>query len=260
MRFDKLEFNQDPSRSRKKDSPSLPRRDESHWLQVADRSRREGHYENALRHFSRALELDKSLVVAWVGQVQMLVHLGEYPQAELWSRKALELFPAHGDLMASQAQAMCRMGDMKQAHSLCDGGLRQRGESAYRWQVRGEIMVAGKQEMDQHCFDKAQQTSNDWLVPLETTLIYLHYRMASRAMGRIRVALERAPEAFYAWYTQGVCQQILGFDGPARSSFQRCLELCPRHADALGRLNELGRSRWSPVGVVRRVMGRRSNR
>ena len=33
-----------------------------------------------------------SLVAGWLGQVQMLVFLGEYPEAELWARKALELF------------------------------------------------------------------------------------------------------------------------------------------------------------------------
>src|SRR5689334_9819514 len=50
-------------------------------LRQANLERRRGNYENALRQFSRALELEKSLVAGWVGQVQMLVLLDEAPEA-----------------------------------------------------------------------------------------------------------------------------------------------------------------------------------
>src|SRR5689334_12227259 len=89
-----------------------PDRDERHWLRLADADRRNGLFEGALRYYSRALELDKSLVTGWVGQVQMLVALGEYPEAELWSRKALELFKNNAELLAARAQALCRTGDL----------------------------------------------------------------------------------------------------------------------------------------------------
>ena len=113
------------------------------------------------------METDRSLVAGWTGQVQMLVQLEEYPEAELWSRKGLELFPNNGELMAARRQAFCRMGDMQQAHALCDGSLQQAGQSAFRWLVRGEIMVAAGQNMDRYCLDKAQELDTDWLVPLE---------------------------------------------------------------------------------------------
>ena len=61
------------------------------------------------------------------------------------ARKALELFPGHGDLMAGRAQALCRLRDLKRAHEMCDGSLKQSGQSAYRWMVRGELLLAAKQ-------------------------------------------------------------------------------------------------------------------
>ncbi len=181
MRFDKLEF---PDETPKPRDPGVDpaAKDEQHWLKQADLHRRNGNYENALRFYSRALEIEKSLVVAWVGQVQMLVHLGEFPQAELWSRKALELFPNQCDLSSGRAQALCRMGDMQKAHAASDGAMQQRGDSAYCWMVRGELMVAGRQESDRYCFDRAQIASRDWLVPLEAALIYLYYRSPSKAL------------------------------------------------------------------------------
>jgi Tfp pilus assembly protein PilF len=203
------------------------------------------------------LEQDRSLVAGWLGQVQMLIFLGEPNEAELWSRKALELFPSNGDLMAGRAQAFCRMGDSREAHALSDGALRQSGQSAYRWMVRGELMVAGKQDVDAHCFDKAGQLDRDWLVPLEIALIYMHYRAPSQALNRARQSVESAPDQFYPWHIQGLCQMRLGFDRQAGESFRRCLELCPRHADSLSRLAELEQQTpWWPARMWRRIVGR----
>ncbi|NOX55394.1 MAG: hypothetical protein GXP27_13340, partial [Planctomycetes bacterium] len=200
-RFDKLEFGAEEERpSVRSESISA---DEPQWMQRADQSRRRGLYEEALKFYSRALEDDRSLVAGWLGQVQMLIHLDEPEEAELWSRKALELFPGNGDLMAGRAQAFCRIGELAQAHALSDGALQQSGQSAYRWIVRGELMVAGKQSVDQHCFDKARQLDSDWLVSLEIALIYLYYDTPSPALIHARRAVHSAPHQHYPWYIQG---------------------------------------------------------
>jgi tetratricopeptide (TPR) repeat protein len=256
VRFDKLEFDR-PARDSSGQDPELRvEKDAKYWFGLADENRCTGSYETALRFYSRTLEEDKTIVAAWVGQVQMLVQLGEYPQASLWSQKALELFPSHADLMSGQAQAECRLGNVKKSHALSDGALRQRGESAYRWQVRGELMVAGKQRTDRYCFDKAQLADSDWRVPLETAIIYMYYKVFSMAQQRAQMAVEQSPDAYYAWYLLGVCQTKLGFDTSARASFQRCLELCPRHTEALSRLSELNGARWPLAGLLGRLMGR----
>ena len=174
MRFDKLEFDRPADKPVGAELDFKVDKDEKYWARLADENRRTGSYETALRFYSRASEVNKTLVPAWVGQIQMLVQLHEYPQAALWSQKALELFPANGELLAGQAQAECRMGNMKQALALSDAALRQRGESAYRWQVRGELLVAGKDNTHRYCFDKAQLAETDWLVPLESALIYCY--------------------------------------------------------------------------------------
>jgi tetratricopeptide (TPR) repeat protein len=106
-RFDRLEFEdpesrhtqhdaavQSSSRSVEVGSFLQEERDEHHWIRVATDERRNGQHENALRYYSRALELDKALVAGWVGQVQMLIALGEYPEAELWSRKRAATRPS----------------------------------------------------------------------------------------------------------------------------------------------------------------------
>ncbi len=235
-RFDHLEFGGPAPDESESDEPKLRRlHDERHWLKEADSNRRKGHYENALRFYSRALEEDKALVKGWTGQVQMLTMLVEVPEADLWARKALEIFPGNGELLAARAQAVCRLGDKRQAMALSDASMMAQGSSAYRWQVRAELMLATKQDVDVHCFDKAQQLDRDWLVPLESALIYLNYNIASRAQARARTAVEMAPDQFYCWYVCGCAQAVLDLRRQAKESFEQCLKLCPRHVDAAAR-------------------------
>jgi tetratricopeptide (TPR) repeat protein len=240
-RFDKLEFGprkDEPAPGA--ESPGREERDAAYWIERAVAGRQMGLYELALKYYSRALELDKSLVCGWLGQVQMLVFLDEFKEAELWARKSLEMFPNNGDLLAGRSHALCRMGDMKRALAACDGALQQGGQSAYRWLVRGEIMVAQKEQTDGPCFDKAQLLDADWLVPLEIALIYLYYRTPAKALPRARRAVEAASDHAYVWYVQGLCQAALGMNPAACGSYRHCLQLSPRHILAQEKLRELG--------------------
>lgn len=253
-RFDKLEFKATQSESEHIADQKIVRKEVA-WQEQAIEERRCGHYESALRLYSRALDDDKSLVNCWLGQVQMLVLLDEAVEAELWSRKALELFPGNGDLMAGRAQAVRRSGDTPQALGLSDGSLKGAGQSAYRWMVRGELMASTKRDTDRHCFDKATQLDRDWLVPLEIAGIYMELGNPSRALERIRVAVEQAPDHCYPWYYQGKVEQALGFDAAAARSWQHCLDISPGHIDAQQGLHALQNGGWTLSRTWRRLFG-----
>jgi tetratricopeptide (TPR) repeat protein len=255
-RFDRLEFDPEPEDLPENPPPMAEEGEQGAWMIKADDQRRRGLHENALRFYSRALELDRSLLAGWVGQVRMLILLGENPEAELWARKALELFRNQGDLMAGRAQALARIGDRTQALELADAALRQEGESAYRWMVRGELLVTSRDEVDRHCFDKAVLADRDWLVPLEIALIYLHHRQPSKALLRARQAVEASPGSFYPWLIQGDCERAMGLDRQARTSYERCLELSPRHVEVGRKLAEIDNQGWSLSRGVRRLIGR----
>jgi tetratricopeptide (TPR) repeat protein len=257
-RFEKLELESALSRSPDRDARKKPAQESVPWLEQAVEARSCGQYENALRMYSRALEDDKTLVVAWLGQVQMLVLLEESVEAELWSRKALEIFPGNGDLLAGRAQGLRRNGNSAQAMSLSDASLKATGQSAFRWLVRGELMAATKKDTDRHCFDKAVLADGGWIVLLEIARVYLELGMPGRAMDRIRRAVELSPDRYFAWFVQGQTQQELGFEDAARKSWQRCLELCPNHAEAEQNLRAFNQSGWSFRRIWRRVFGNHS--
>ncbi len=134
--------------------------------------RRLGLYESALRSYGRALECERSHVAAWVGQAQMLVLLGEPRQAEMWTISGLKVFPNNADLLAARAQAVCRLGNHREAMQYNDASIQGEGASAYRWSVRGELMTATKSQTAAHCFDSAEQIDADWLVRTENANIF----------------------------------------------------------------------------------------
>jgi tetratricopeptide (TPR) repeat protein len=254
-RFDRLEldpFSGEPERPERRGDAV---RDEQHWLQKADAERRNGLYENALRMYSRSLEVDKSQVIGWVGQVQMLIALGEHPEAELWARKALELFKNHGDLLAGRAQALFRMRDRAGAVASCDAAMSQAGQSAYRWIVRGEV-VAGDADRERYCFDKAVQLDVDWLVPLEIAQVYMFHRRPTKALSRARQAVEKGADQPYPWYFQGICECELNLIDAAKRSFRRCLEIVPNHSEAQRALAELKESGWSLGRAIKNLFRR----
>jgi len=256
-RFDRLEF-QEPQVTQPEiqQTTRAADRDEHHWMAQALEERRNGQHETALRLYSRALEMDKSLVGGWVGQVQMLIALGEDPEADLWSRKALELFKNNADLLAARAQALCRTGDLRAAQASCDAAIGQPGMGSYPWTSRGELMLARKENLDDSCFDKAIQLDRDWLVPLEIASIYLHYDRPTKALRRVRQAVEGAPDRGYCWYMQGTCELALGMGGPAKQSFTRCLQLEPKNSEARQQLIAASSGGGAVRGFFRRMFGR----
>jgi tetratricopeptide (TPR) repeat protein len=117
-----------------------------------------------------------------VGQVQMLVLLAEYTEAELWARKALELFRNNPDLLAGRSQALTRLARLNDALAISDASISQEGNSAYRWMARGDLMLARKDAVEAHCFEKAVLADNSSVVMLEIARIYHYHRKHAKAL------------------------------------------------------------------------------
>jgi tetratricopeptide (TPR) repeat protein len=187
---------------------------------------RSGRFEPALQSYTRALRSNRALVAAWVGQVQMLVELGEYKEARLWSDKALELFRGCGDLLAAKSRACVREGDLRAALACSDASLQSVGVSALRWAARGEVMLESKSNRARDCFDKAlAEPGTDWFDRIVIARIYLFHRRPAPGLPLAQSAVEMAPGDPYAWYVLGRCQELLSWRAAARTSFERAIEL-----------------------------------
>jgi len=231
-RFNRLELPDDPPPVPKTEQPAKDvapekryRNSVADWMLEASNHRRMGRHEAALRSYGRALECERSHVAAWVGQAQMLILLGEPRQAEMWTVSGLKVFPNNADLFAARAQAVCRLGNHREALAFNDAAIQGEGNSAYRWSVRGELMTATKSANAGHCFDSAEQIDADWLVRIENANILRFYRYPLQAMARVTAAVHTAPNAAYAWLIKGICEYEAGFNTQANKSMEQALQL-----------------------------------
>jgi len=236
-RFNRLELPGDSPTTPQAETKNAPpekryRNSVASWMQEASDLRRKGLYETALRSYGRAAECERSHVAAWVGQAQMLVQLGEPRQAEMWAISGLKVFPHHADLLAARAQAVCRLGNHREAIQYNDAALQGEGTSAYRWSVRGELMTATKSPTASHCFDSAEQLEGDWLVRTENANILRFYNSPLKALGRAAAAVSKAPDAPFAWMVKGLCEYEAGFRTQAVQSLEQVLQLDPTSQDA----------------------------
>ncbi|HWL94569.1 MAG TPA: hypothetical protein VNT79_13685 [Phycisphaerae bacterium] len=255
-RFSNLEFDDERREEAKESSGALgTERDGWQLLEQARSAHSEGQHEAALRLYTRALQEDRRLIRAWVGQIQMLVELKEFHEARVWGDKALQLFKSNGDLLAAKAQAVIRLKDKKLALACSDGAMQSPGSSAWRWEVRGEVLMARGDGHFDVCFQKAlEEPDADWFDRVIIARIYSYYRRAASAMQYLQAALEMAPAQAYSWYELGTAQQALGLLGAAQTSYERCLELrsdCREADAALRALGSISFGQWTR-SVLRR--------
>jgi len=225
-RFSNLEYDgHDPLREAR---PAFVQetRDEGYYLEAADGEYRAARFDRALRYYSRALEYNANVHAAWVGQVQMLIELGEFVEAKLWADKALEVHRDHPEILSAKAVAWARLGDTRRAVALSDAALSQRGATPTVWLARGEALLADGQANDEHCLEKAAaEALQNWFMQLRIARVLQAYRRFARAMSWVTKALKQEPGAPFVHHTLGDCQDALGFGTSAARSYRRALAL-----------------------------------
>ena len=151
-RFNNLEFG-DESQEHSPWQGALVK-DESYYVSEARAAFENGEFEFALRLYSKVLEFNPQNIVAWAGQVRMLIELDEFKEARLWAEKALERFPHEPELLAAKAVALGREGDLEEALACSDAAVEQRGDTPYVWLARGDVLLARKEARADYCFDR----------------------------------------------------------------------------------------------------------
>ena len=233
-RFANLEFREEPQNGRVVfGTQPTAAYDAREYLTQAHDAYRWGRFETALRLYTRCLEHERAVIPAWVGQVQMLVQLGEHHEARLWSDKALELFRDNGEVLAAKAQAWTRLRDFRAGYACSDAALQTPGSSPWRWQARGEVLLAQGQHRFRDCFEKAlAEPQADWFDRVIIARIYVYYQRTLNALECLKAAAELEPTHGYVWFEMGNCQAALAMTSAARASYARCRELRRDYVEA----------------------------
>ena len=197
-RFSQLEFGEvSPERKRPQGEPV---RDAGYFYKEALKYWLAGDFELALRNYSRALEKNSTLFDAWVGQVLMLIELGEYHEAIIWADKALELFPEHPELLAVKAVACCRDSVMEKAIAYSDNSISKENITSLVWLARAEVLLNRKSSIAENCINKAISIAGNMapVVKLEAARLLRKKGGYSAAIGHLNEVVRVFPKSALA--------------------------------------------------------------
>lgn len=210
-----------------------------------------GDYRLALRHYSRALQAESGQVYPWVGQLNALLMLRQFKEADVWTNRALELFPEEPTVLSQRARVFAHMGDTKRAIGVSDYAM-TRGSTEWVWLGRGEVLLLARNPNSRFCFEKAVEMAGklNWQVPFLAGLILMGDKNYAASAEFLAIAAERNVRHAYIWEVYANVLAKLNFMDRARDAGRRAAELNPRKSSS-SRLPEDLESR----GVIDRLLG-----
>lgn len=246
-RFGRLEFD-DKKGPRSQHAQGENVRDEQFFYDQAMRFWLAGDFEPALRNYSRALEVNNAFFPAWLGQILMLIELGEYREAAVWSDKAMEMFPEHPELLAAKAVTCARDGKIQKALAYSDNSVAQDDVTSRVWLARAEVLASRESRVAESCISKAVSIAGNKspVVRLEAGRLLNKKGSYSAALQYLRAAVDELPKSALAWYALGYCQARLG-RSEAKATLKQSLELHEgwdipqRELKRLGKMGFIGR-------------------
>lgn len=241
-RFTQLEF--DEKKPERKRSQGEPIRDADYFHKEALKYWLAGDFELALRNYSRVLERNNTVFDAWVGQVLMLIELGEYHEAVVWADKALELFPEHPELLAVKAVACYRDAKPEKAIAYSDNSISKENITSRVWLARAEVLLNRKSSIAENCISKAISIAGNMapITKLEAARLLRKKGCYSAAIGHLNDVIKVFPKSALAWYELGCCQVKLG-RSEAKETLKQSLRLRPgwdRAETALAKCSKMG--------------------
>lgn len=246
-------------RPKAQQTESGPDYDQGHYLHEGDKFLYTGQYQKAMRAYSRAMQVDKSAVEPWIGQVIALVKQNQKREAAMWAMRAVELFPEDPRLVSLQGLTLALNGSRQRAIACSDFAMSQpSGGSAFTWLVRGEILARNDNANAGFCFDKVLETrdGNDWRVLALAGNFLLEQKKWARALEFLKIAVEAQPNNGWLWTRLGLAQEKLGMTQSAMQAYKTALGLNPNDREAKACLDRLV-SVPLPVRLWRRLTGTR---
>jgi tetratricopeptide (TPR) repeat protein len=237
-RFSQLEFGEKRPEG-KRSQGGEPMRNADYFLKEAQRYWLAGDFEVALRNYSRVLEHNNLDFEGWIGQVLMLIELGEYKEALIWTDKALKLFPEYPELLAAKAVACFRDAKPQKAIAYSDNSISKDDVTSRVWLARAEVMVSRKRQVVEGCISKAINIAGNKsaIIKLEAARLLRKKGNYSAAIGHLNEVVTAFPKSALAWYELGCCQAKLGLP-QAKATLEQCLQFRPGWEVAKTALNK----------------------
>jgi tetratricopeptide (TPR) repeat protein len=204
------------------------------WLQKGIDYIELGNYEEAIKCFDQALEIDGNYVPAWNSKGNALGNLGRHEEAIACYDKAIEIDPKYLDAWINKGNAFSNLGRFGDALDFYDKAIAIDPSYADAWNEKGFALFAlGKYEEAIQCYDKAIEIDPKWPGPFNNKGFALFalgkYEEAIQCYDK---AIELNPNYPDAWNNKGLVLSALGKLEYAIECYDKAIEIDPSYADA----------------------------
>ncbi|MDD1752717.1 MAG: tetratricopeptide repeat protein [Methanotrichaceae archaeon] len=193
-------------------------------------------YDEAIKAFDEALDLDPMSATAWSGKGTALQKLGKDDEAITAFDKALDLDPMSATAWSGKGYVLQKLGKDDEAITAFDKALDLDPMSATAWSGKGYILQKlGKDDEAVQAYDKAFQldpasiSATTWS---NKGAAYLNLSKYDEAIQALDKANELDPEYARAWYNKGAVYLKLGKYDEAIQVLDKALDLDPKDSSA----------------------------
>lgn len=222
-------------------------------MHQADVAFYEGHFPQALRLYSRALQEETRYPEPWIGQLLSLLLQNQTREAAVWSKRAAEAFPTHPTILSVQGLVMAMQGMTKRGLGASDYAMSLEQPSALCWLARGWLLLEADNENWRVCMSKAADLAGpyDWRVRQIAGLVLERHRKFVCAREYYEAATAEQASCAFLWYRLGLVYSRLGMVLKAVEAQKHALEIRPNFAQAERALKK--DSGFPVFGMLRRV-------
>jgi len=227
------------------------------YLQRGDIAYWEGDFVQALREYSRAVDEERTLEAAWVGQAIALLRLGNPGQVETLCVQGRRLFPKSSALLSLQASAKARQGDLQGALALSDTALSLQSKGWLDWLQRGDVLLAFPDELTtarrsfQQALDEAPDVDFTRREIAFNCLEHGYFEDAARFFADV---VKAVPTVAENWYRYALSLHGAQQRQAALEALQHALELAPANTNYLA-LYEILRAK-GPLTWLKRLLNK----
>ena len=178
--------------------PDLKNREAWEWNDKGLSLRTLKRYDEAIRCYEKALEIDPRFVFAWTNKVNVLIALDRYEDALACCSKALEIDPRDAVGWTNKGIVLNSLSRREDALACYSKAVEIDPRNAFAWTNKGMVLYTlGRHEAAIACCSKA---------------------------------LDIDPRCVDAWYDKGTVLNALGRHAEAVGCYSKVLEIDPRYA------------------------------
>ena len=182
-----------------------------------------GFYQDAIKYYAQVLARDRNRASAWLGQIRILVDVGEYDGAIYWADKAQEACGGDTIFSFAKALALAHAGQIDAAKTLINVPV-EKDEVPMLWLLRGEVLIRVKINFIQKiftpykgigrlgaffCFVKAlSHDQHDAFINQRIGLAYMLTKDSDRAMEHLRLSLRSVGDNPLTLYGLAQCYRM----------------------------------------------------